>query len=99
MVIENDVVQVESFETTSQKAKRTPATHKSHSPAKLGRRALVEGTFDAIDGDKPVRPQRGWLSSGSTTGDYVYDNIGGFGSFLYVIDTGFLTTHDVSALF
>ena len=57
MVIENVAVQLNpSFETTSQKAKQTPAIR---SPAKLGRRALVEGTFDAIDGDKPVRPQRG----------------------------------------
>ena len=70
-------------QTTSQKAKR----------------ALTEGVMETIHGQNPLRPQRGWLSSGSSTGDYVYDNIGGAYSFLYVIDAGFLEDHTVSALF
>jgi hypothetical protein len=69
--------------TTSQKAKR----------------ALTEGIMETINGDNPLRPQRGWLSSGSSTGDYVYDNIGGAHSFLYAIDRGFLEDHTVGALF
>jgi hypothetical protein len=97
MVIENVAVQVDrSFEITSQKAKRTrdPLT-------KLGRREdVVEGDMRRIDGQDPLnRPQRGWLSSGYSTGNYVYDNIGGAGSFIYVIDGGFLEGHTVGALF
>ena len=100
MVIENVAVQVDrSFEITSQKAKRTrdPLT-------KLDRRNdVVQGDMERIefDGQNPfhTRPQRGWLSSGSSTGDYVYDKIGGAGSFIYVIDGGFLKDHTVGALF
>ena len=100
MVIENVAVQVDrSFEITSQKAKRT------RDPlAKLGRRNdVVEGDMGRIefDSQNPLRPgpRRGWLSSGYSTGDYVYDKIGGAGSFIYVIDGGFLKDHTVGALF
>ena len=69
--------------TTSQKAKRT----------------LREGIMKTVEGKNPIIRQRGWLSSGSSTGNYVYDSIGGAGSFLYVIDSGFSEDLTVGALF
>jgi hypothetical protein len=73
-------------QTTSQKAKRP-------------RNPPMEGNMETINGQNTIRPQRGWLSSGSSTGNYVYDKIGGAGSFLYVIGRGFLEDKTVGTLF
>ena len=52
---------------------------------------------DMIVDNRGMFPQRRWLSRGFEQG-YIYDSIGGAGSFVYMIDTG-LTAHPVSNFF
>jgi hypothetical protein len=76
-------------ETTSQKTKRVPGTYigrdsnsNSSSITRDRRRDIAEGTASEIVNKR--LPQRGWLSRMGGLDSYIFDSIGGEGSFVYV---------------
>jgi hypothetical protein len=98
--------------TTSQKAKRVPETYigwdpnlNSSSITWSRRRNIVEGKARVSGEVDGYYPQRGWLSrirgiDGIDGIDrYIFDSIGGEGSFVYVVDFGINAHHAVSNFF
>jgi hypothetical protein len=84
-----------SDETTSQKTKRVPEGLSSITRSR--RRNIAEGTpLQIVD---EHYPQRGWLSIIGGRNKYIFDSIGGEGSFVYVIDSGLNVHHPVRNFF
>jgi hypothetical protein len=93
-----------SDETTSQKTKRVPGIYigrdsnsNSSSITRDRRRNIAEGTVSEIVNKR--LPQRGWLSRMGGLDSYIFDSIGGEGSFVYVVDAGFNVHNTVSNFF
>jgi hypothetical protein len=93
-----------SDETTSQKTKRVPVTYigrdsslNSSSITRSRRGNIAEGTpSEQVD---ERLPQRGWLSRIAKPDGYIFDSIGGEGSFVYVVDYEIRTDHPVGNFF
>jgi hypothetical protein len=93
-----------SDETTSQNIKRVPVTYigrdsslNSSSITRSRRGNIAEETLSEIV-DKNL-PQRAWLSRIAKPDGYIFDSIGGEGSFVYVIDYGLDVHHLVGNFF
>jgi hypothetical protein len=97
-------------ETTSQKIKRVPAAYRGYDSSSNGssttrnrRQNTAEGMRITIEDEGNMIPQRTWLSRipknpNMDNGGYTLDSIGGEGSYVYIIDTGFDENHIVSNL-
>jgi hypothetical protein len=86
-----------SDETPSQKTRRAPITHIGRA-SNSNSSSTTQRKRDIIADDSVIL-QRGWLSRTYNREGYVFDSVGGEGSFVYMINTGINIYHNVSNFF